>query len=77
MRCLARLMRWAMVASGTRKAPAISAVDRPPTARVHVLYLIFNEGYTATSGTPLVRAELTAEAIRLARQLHRGGARQK
>jgi RNA polymerase sigma factor (sigma-70 family) len=38
---------------------------------IHVLYLIFNEGYTATSGTQLVRAELTAEAIRLARQLHR------
>src|SRR4051812_16690496 len=33
MRCFARLMRCAMVASGTRKARAISAVDRPPTAR--------------------------------------------
>ena len=33
MRCLARLIRWAMVASGTRKARAISAVVRPPTAR--------------------------------------------
>ena len=32
-RCLARLMRWAIVASGTRKARAISAVVRPPTAR--------------------------------------------
>ena len=31
--CLARLMRWAIVASGTRKAAAISAVVRPPTAR--------------------------------------------
>jgi hypothetical protein len=30
---LARLMRWAIVASGTRNACAISAVVRPPTAR--------------------------------------------
>jgi predicted RNA polymerase sigma factor len=36
----------------------------------HVLYLIFNEGYTASSGTSLHRVELTAEAIRLTRQLH-------
>jgi len=35
-----------------------------------VLYLIFNEGYTASSGPQLHRAELTGEAIRLARQLH-------
>ena len=33
MLCLARLIRWAMVASGTRKALAISAVVKPPTAR--------------------------------------------
>ncbi len=33
MRCLARLMRLAMVSSGTRNAVAISAVVRPPTAR--------------------------------------------
>ena len=33
MRCLARLIRRVMVASGTRKARAISAVVRPPTAR--------------------------------------------
>ena len=31
--CLARLIRWAMVASGTRNAAAIWVVDRPPTAR--------------------------------------------
>jgi predicted RNA polymerase sigma factor len=35
----------------------------------HVLYLIFNEGYTASSGEALQRVELTAEAIRLTRQL--------
>jgi RNA polymerase sigma factor (sigma-70 family) len=35
-----------------------------------VLYLIFNEGYTASSGASLHRVELTTEAIRLARQLH-------
>ena len=36
---------------------------------LRVLYLIFNEGYTATSGTALQRVDLTAEAIRLTRQL--------
>jgi RNA polymerase sigma-70 factor (ECF subfamily) len=34
-----------------------------------VLYLIFNEGYSATSGDTLIRKELCAEAIRLARLL--------
>jgi RNA polymerase sigma factor (sigma-70 family) len=37
---------------------------------MHVLYLIFNEGYTASSGAALHRADLTTEAIRLARLLH-------
>jgi len=39
------------------------------TAVLRVLYLIFNEGYTASSGSALNRVELTGEAIRLARQL--------
>ncbi|MGZ4690594.1 MAG: RNA polymerase sigma factor [Acidimicrobiia bacterium] len=34
-----------------------------------VIYLIFNEGYTATEGDQLIRADLCAEAIRLARIL--------
>ena len=38
---------------------------------LHVLYLIFNEGYTASSGPDLERGELTGEAIRLTRALHR------
>ncbi|GAA1559050.1 RNA polymerase sigma factor [Kribbella lupini] len=36
---------------------------------LQVLYLIFNEGYTASSGEELQRVELTAEAIRLTRML--------
>jgi RNA polymerase sigma factor (sigma-70 family) len=40
-------------------------------AVLHVLYLVFNEGYTASSGTEVHRTELTAEAIRLVRDLHR------
>jgi RNA polymerase sigma-70 factor (ECF subfamily) len=51
--------------------------DVPPPERLAerlddvctVVYLIFNEGYTATSGDRLVRTELCAEAIRLARLL--------
>ena len=37
---------------------------------LHVLYLVFNEGYTTSSGPSLQRADLTGEAIRLARMLH-------
>lgn len=37
------------------------------TAVLHVLYLIFNEGYTSSSGPDLARGELTWEAIRLTR----------
>jgi predicted RNA polymerase sigma factor len=40
-------------------------------AVLHVLYLVFNEGYTATSGPDLQRPDLTREAVRLVRQVHR------
>ena len=39
-------------------------------AVLQVLYLVFTEGHTASSGSAVNRVELTAEAIRLARQLH-------
>ena len=39
-------------------------------AVLHVLYLIFNEGYAATSGPILQRSDLSAEAIRLTRMVH-------
>src|SRR5688572_10566611 len=38
---------------------------------LHVLYLIFNEGYTSSGGAELQRTDLSSEAIRLARLLHR------
>ncbi len=38
---------------------------------LHVLYLIFNEGYATSRGTDLHRADLSDEAIRLARLAHR------
>ena len=41
-------------------------------AVLRVLYLSFNEGYAATTGTVLVRVDLAEEAIRLARALHAG-----
>lgn len=40
-------------------------------AVMHGLYLIFNEGYTASSGPELHRGDLSNEAIRLTRMLHR------
>ena len=50
-----------------------SAEDRGTrlTAVLQVLYLIFNEGYAATAGEQLHRVDLTTEAIRLTRMLHR------
>jgi RNA polymerase sigma-70 factor (ECF subfamily) len=50
------------VPSGDRLADRLDAVLR-------VLYLVFNEGYDATSGESLIRRELCAEAIRLGRTL--------
>jgi RNA polymerase sigma-70 factor (ECF subfamily) len=37
---------------------------------LHVVYLVFNEGYSASSGSAVVRADLSSESIRLARLLH-------
>jgi RNA polymerase sigma factor (sigma-70 family) len=48
----------------------LPADDRLPVV-LHVLYLIFNEGYASTGGPSLHRVELSAEAIRLTRMVHR------
>jgi RNA polymerase sigma factor (sigma-70 family) len=38
---------------------------------LHVLYLVFNEGYTTSSGAELHRIDLSNEAIRLVREVHK------
>jgi len=50
-----------------------TADERPASLRavLHVLYLIFNEGYASTSGDELHRVELSDEAIRLTRMAQR------
>ncbi len=53
-----------------RVPPAHLLPERTPGV-LAVLYLLFNEGYAATAGADLVRQNLSAEAIRLARVLTR------
>jgi RNA polymerase sigma factor (sigma-70 family) len=50
--------------------PARSELPERLGAVLHVLYLVFNEGYATTAGPNLQRVELSAEAIRLARLVH-------
>ncbi|MGW4032543.1 RNA polymerase sigma factor [Streptomyces sp. NPDC004838] len=53
------------------RAPGPEDRDRRLAAVLQVLYLIFNEGYTATSGSVLHRSDLAYEAIRLTRSVRR------
>jgi len=65
--------KQAIKASGVPLAVPAGETERGDRLRavLHVLYLIFNEGYTATHSDQLTRPDLSAEAIRLARWLHR------
>jgi RNA polymerase sigma-70 factor, ECF subfamily len=51
------------------RVPPVEVLPERLDAVLRVLYLIFNEGYSATAGDALVRRELSTEAIRLARML--------
>jgi RNA polymerase sigma factor (sigma-70 family) len=65
--------KQAIKASEIPLAGPASQAERGDRLRavLHVLYLIFNEGYTAAQGDELTRPDLSAEAIRLARWLRR------
>ena len=52
------------------EVPAAGVLSERMASVQAVIYLIFNEGYSATAGEQLVRADLCAEAIRLGRVLH-------
>jgi RNA polymerase sigma factor (sigma-70 family) len=52
------------------RLPEPSDLTERHEAVLHVLYLIFNEGYTASHGNELQRRDLASEAIRLARVVH-------
>jgi RNA polymerase sigma-70 factor (ECF subfamily) len=51
------------------EVPAPQELPQRLGAVLHVIYLVFNEGYSAAAGAEVTRAELTGEAIRLGRLL--------
>ncbi|MGD9711554.1 MAG: RNA polymerase sigma factor [Thermomicrobiales bacterium] len=51
------------------QVPSAEELPERLDAVLHVIYLVFNEGYSASSGQSLTRADLSGEAIRLARLL--------
>src|ERR1700723_874144 len=66
---LVRAQRKIQQARIPYQVPGPESLPERLTAVQAVLYLVFNEGYSASSGDTLVRRELCAEAIRLARTL--------
>jgi RNA polymerase sigma-70 factor (ECF subfamily) len=51
------------------EVPSLSELPDRLDSVLHVIYLVFNEGYSASSGHSLTRHDLSAEAIRLGRLL--------
>jgi RNA polymerase sigma-70 factor (ECF subfamily) len=64
---LVRAKRKIRAAGIPYRVPPPELLPERLTGVLHVLYLVFNEGYSATSGDTLIRRELSAEAIRLTR----------
>ncbi len=68
---ITRAKRTIAEAGARFELPAPGPDDGRVAAVRQTLYLIFNEGYTASSGADIQRRELAHEAIRLTRMLHR------
>jgi RNA polymerase sigma-70 factor (ECF subfamily) len=66
---LVRAKRKIRTAGIPFRVPADAMLPDRLTAALRVIYLVFNEGYAASSGGTLVRRDLCAEAIRLAKLL--------
>ena len=64
---ISRAKQTIRVSGVSFEAPVARARAERLDAVLHVLYLIFNEGYTASVGPSLQRADLSSEAIRLTR----------
>jgi predicted RNA polymerase sigma factor len=52
------------------RMPACQEFEARLRSVLHVLYLLFNEGYTSSAGADLHRPDLSGEAIRLTRAMH-------
>src|SRR5690606_28619403 len=66
---IVRAKRKLAAAGVTFEAPTAAEFDERLEAVLEVVYLIFNEGYTATAGEDLMRPELCQDAMRLAQRL--------
>jgi predicted RNA polymerase sigma factor len=66
---ISRAKQQIKASGATFRMPPDAERSERLVAVLHVLYFIFNEGYTASAGAALHRVDLTTEAIRLTRQL--------
>jgi RNA polymerase sigma factor (sigma-70 family) len=67
---ISRAKQRIKAAGGSFSLPGSAELQERLGVVLHVLYLIFNEGYTASAGRDLHRPDLAHEAIRLARMVH-------
>ncbi|MBF9069301.1 RNA polymerase sigma factor [Streptacidiphilus fuscans] len=67
---ISRAKQRIKASGGTFRMPDTAEFPARLDAVLHVLYLIFNEGYASSTGAELRRVELSREAIRLTRAVH-------